>query len=142
MSFRNAFGIYHVLERRLKSSKTPLTCVELYDYEDVRKYADDINRVSDYLGHMYRRGLLSRVHSKGVGSARWAYSWKDPEVGAPVNRKMQPKLSVVNLRDIETRSTLDGESVVIVDRPSVRISEHGNDLIVETLHFTLTLTPK
>ncbi len=96
MSFRNAFGIYHVLERILKASPKPLTSVELFDSPDVRQFAEDVNQVSDYLGHMYRRDYLSRVPSRGIGQARYAYTWKHPKLGSrvdtPVQRKAQPKL--------------------------------------------------
>lgn len=63
MSFKNTFGIYQVLERLLKAANRPLTCVELFDAPEVRQLAPDVNRVSDYLGHMYRRALRESRHA-------------------------------------------------------------------------------
>ena len=52
-------GIYKILEDLLRASgDTPLTCVDLYNDPKVRKHATDANKVSDFLGHMWRLGLL------------------------------------------------------------------------------------
>jgi hypothetical protein len=134
VSFRNAFGIYHVLERLLKASQKPLTSVELFDSPDVRQYADDINKVSDYLGHMFRRDLLSRVPSRGYGMAKWAYFWKNPKVGTrvPAQRHAAPRLVVKNLEEPSSTPSL---------KTPLRVVENADgSLAVELPSFIITIT--
>ncbi len=47
-------GIYAILEKLLRATNEnkPLTCTDLFDDPEVKKYADFPNRVSDYIGHM------------------------------------------------------------------------------------------
>lgn len=78
-------GLYRLLEKLLRAAKEPKNCNELFDVAEVREYAASPNRVSDYLGNMWRRGLLRRVpetdpgrgprsalalHLEGQGAAR------------------------------------------------------------------------
>ena len=54
-------GIYAILEQLLRATSEPLTCVDLFDrIPGVKRYAGAPNRISDYVGHMWRRGLLQR----------------------------------------------------------------------------------
>lgn len=137
MSVESVVGIYQVLAKLLKASPKPLTCVELIDFPEVRKYAADTNKVSDYLGHMYRRGFLRRYPSQGVGFARWAYSWKDPKIEPKiVTRHAQPKLGVVNaIVDKEVKR-------VIAEKAAVRVTEDGSDLVIDTMHFSIRIHQK
>lgn len=137
MSVQSVVGIYQVLAKLLKASPKPLTCVELYDFPEVRKYAADTNKVSDYLGHMYRRGFLNRAPSQGVGFARWAYGWKDPKLEPKItSRRAQPKLSVINTEATEkVRRT-------IAEKAAVKVVEDGDDIIIDTLHFTIRIHTK
>lgn len=130
MSFRNAFGIYHVLKQHLEQANRPLTCVDLYDHEDVRALAEDANRVSDYLGHMYRRGLLARHPAQKGGSsmARYAYSWKNPKAAAPAQRHAQPRLSLVE-RSKDAK-------------PSIAIEETNEGVVIDLQDFTITIRRK
>lgn len=75
----NKSGIYQLLETRIRASKDPLTCVDLYDFPEIKEITRDANRVSDYLWHMWRRGLLQRWYSpqKSISQrARFAYTWQ------------------------------------------------------------------
>jgi hypothetical protein len=152
VSFRNsAFGIYQAIEKVLKASKKPLTCVDLFEYEEIKKHAEDINKVSDYLGHMWRRSnslsskkqFVGREAAHGAGSARWAYYWKNHEIGTPipVQRKAQPRLQVVNLRERE--QAIKETSAVLADTTSVKVlkTERG-EIVIETLHHTIIIAPK
>ena len=71
--------IYKALEKHLQTIPEPLTAPELYEFPEVQVHAADANDVSDYLGHMWRRGLLSRYPAppRGASMARWAYKWKE-----------------------------------------------------------------
>lgn len=130
MSFRNAFGIYHILKQHLEAAARPLTCVDLYDEADVRGLVDDANRVSDYLGHMYRRGLLSRhpAPKDGTSMARFAYSWKNPKLKAPVQRNVAPRLQLV-----ERASSA---------KPNVSIEQIEGGVKVDLSDFTITIKSK
>lgn len=132
MSFRNAFGIYHVLKQHLEASDQPLTCVDLYDHPDVRALVDDANRVSDYLGHMYRRGLLARhpAPKDGTSMARFAYSWKNPKLKVPAQRNVAPRLQLVNPKG-------NGGG-----KPNINIEETESGVTIDLPHFTVTIRAK
>jgi hypothetical protein len=161
MSLKNAFGIYQVIEKILKASKKPLTCVELFDFEEIRQYAEDTNKVSDYLGHMFRRGLLRRepVSKGSAGAARFAYTWKDPKLGTPiVPRSSHNRLNVVNLAErdqrlagveqlaqLEVHGNNGGNGNgghVIYEEPAFRVKKTERGVKIETLHFEFSLTTK
>lgn len=134
MSFRNAYGIYHVIEKLLKASSEPLTCVDLYDTAEVRKYADSVNRVSDYLGHMWRRKLLKRfdVPRTQTSAARYAYSWRDMSLGAPAQRHQQPRLEIVPPRP----------ALPAADKPKLEVIPEANGLRIELPGFTVVIKSK
>lgn len=87
MSIKSDKTIYQVLERHLREADGPLTCVDLMDRNDVRAEAlkefggkerdvrQATNKLSDALGFMWRRGLLTRFPApKGSHSlARFSY---------------------------------------------------------------------
>lgn len=100
MVIKSEFGIYRILERYLRETNEPLTCVELFDRPDVKKYAKNANKVSDYLGHMWRRDLLDRYPAPKTSTslARWAYTWKNQDEQAeqigPVPRLTKPRIQI------------------------------------------------
>lgn len=75
-------GLYKVLEKILREANRGMSCVELYDFPEVREHAASPNRVSDYLGNLWRRGFCTRTMSPGddKSRARWLYKWKDATV--------------------------------------------------------------
>lgn len=78
---RFATGIYAALEDALKESSTPLTCADLIDRPEIREWTTDANKISNCLGHMWRKQLLTRhpAPAAHLSMARFAYSWKgDP----------------------------------------------------------------
>ena len=76
--------IYEVLERHLRAAVEPLTAPALLELPDVKALVGDPKKLSDHLGHMWRRGLLERYPAPqhGPSMARWAYKWKEQETGA------------------------------------------------------------
>lgn len=136
MRIRDAFGIYNIIETIMRKSERPLTCVELFDDADVKRFADSPSRVSDYLGHMYRRGLLGREPApKGVNSqARWGYFWKNrAEVVVPTAVK-----AVVTTEEAPASAALHK----VLSKPSIDISEHGGTVIIELPQLTITIRSK
>lgn len=75
---RNETGLYHALAEVLKVADRPMTCTELYAIPSVKRHATNANRVSDYLGNLWRDRLLKREPAARTeySSARWAYSWR------------------------------------------------------------------
>lgn len=94
---RNETGLYHALQEVLKTADRPLTCTELYRIPVIRKYANSANRVSDYLGNMWRDHLLKREPAPRTdfSSARWAYSWR----GRRTSRQIpQPRVEIIKVK--------------------------------------------
>lgn len=122
--------LYPLLKQHLQMSDRPLTCHDLFEYEDVRAVAPSANRVSDYLGVLFRKGLLSRVQAPGTdegehGRARWAYLWRE---------KITPewrKASKVEPQDFRPKP--------ILDRPNLYISEDGSHLNIEMPEISIQI---
>lgn len=118
------------LERILREAEEPLDCNQLYDMGEIRAIAPSANRVSDYLGIMFRRGQLSRVASERTGStgtrARWAYLWKNKE---------RPAWKI-------TQEPIDFRPKAILDRPNIYITEDGRHITIELPHLSITIKTK
>ncbi len=119
-----------VLETILRSATEPLDCNQLYDMQQVRSVAPSANRVSDYLGILFRKGKVSRTpNERGdaiAGRARWAYLWKDKEL--PAWKK--PK------------EVIDYKPKAILDRPSIYITEDGDNINIELPHLSIVIKKK
>jgi len=113
-------GLYRLLEKLLRAAKEPKNCNELFDNQEVREYAASPNRVSDYLGNMWRRGLLRRVPETDPGRGpRWRYIWKD---------KVPPELGAI---DYLPKS--------LVDRPNLLISEDGDRIQIDLKEIVIII---
>lgn len=117
-------GLFHAIEKALRAAKEPQDCVQLFDVPEVKEHAASANRVSDYLGNLWRRGMVTRVPSSGTSKARWAYEWKKNPL-AP-----EPPNSVPYLPKL------------LVDRPTVVISEEGSTIQIEMPHLTILIKQK
>lgn len=93
---RHDSGLYHVLCEVLKVADHPMTAPELFDLPAVRKLAPNSNRVSDYLGNLWRDKLLKREPAprSDFSSARWSYSWKGRR---NVAAQGQPEVQIIEL---------------------------------------------
>jgi hypothetical protein len=116
------------IEAVLKSAAEPLDCNQIFDIQSVRALAPSANRVSDYLGVLFRRGLVSRVPSDKDGNsrARWKYIWKGKPL--PAWRK-----------DIQP---VDYRPKAILDRPNIYISEDGDNINIDLPNLTITIKKK
>jgi hypothetical protein len=116
-------GLYQLLEKILFEATEPLDAVQIYDMPGVRDFAASANRVSDYLGNIWRKGLAMRIPAGGEGRGpRWKYAWKGK---APVGSKAveyTPKL--------------------LVNRPTVVITEEGLTLQIEMPELTILIKQK
>jgi hypothetical protein len=137
MRLQDSHGVYHVLEAIFKAASEPITCNEVFESPEVKKFASTANRVSDYLGHMYRRGVLGRVPAPKnlYDQSRWAYFWKasDRRPSAVANQKHAVTSAV-------SRSKANGE--MILKRPNVEISETGSHILIELPDLVITIRKK
>lgn len=118
--------IYKILEELIRASgEEPVTCVELMDDHRVRRLAGNANRVSDYLGHMWRRGVLQRWYANTPGRSRYAYTWSESTDG---ERKPVERLTVVP----KNKAT----------KPVVNVTEEDGVVTVDCDTFTITITRK
>lgn len=124
MSIRSSKNVYQLIEKHLQHSAEPLTCVELMEFPDLRQaaleeYGSDIqlatNRVSDALGFMWRRDLLSRYSNADVTSkARFAYKWSERTTSSPISSPSGKK-------------------------PEMKITEKEGKVVIELKNITITI---
>lgn len=98
MSIKSSKDIYNVLEKHLRAAAYPLTVTMLMDIDEVRRTALDelsphdrderkaTDKLSDTLGFMWRRGLLTRFPAPKESNsfARYSYIWDQKEGSRPV----------------------------------------------------------
>lgn len=116
-------GLNQALEKALRSTGEAMDCNQLYsDFSEVREYAATPNRVSDYLGGMWRRGLVTRVPStsEGTSRARWRYQWKENALAQGTHGiEYAPRM--------------------IADRPNLAITEEGNTIHITFPNLVITI---
>jgi hypothetical protein len=133
MNQRSEEGLFDVLEKELRASDEPLDCVELYNKSmAVREHASSPNRVSDYLGNMWRKGLLVRLPApRGDGTkSRWLYAWKNK---GPKKVVKPP---------IEEGFEYDKRLNAMLNKAGVSIEEDGRRIIITTEFATITVQAK
>lgn len=117
-------SLFTALEAALKAASEPLDCHSLYDLTSVKKHATSANRVSDYLGNMWRKGQVVRLPAPKTADsrARWLYEWKGQKGPALYGVEYTPR--------------------VLADRPSLLISEEGRDITIELENLVITIRQK
>ena len=129
MTFEGHNELYPALEAVLKEADGPLDCNQLFEMETIRNVAPSVNRVSDYLSVMFRKGLLSRVaatpDANGRSRTRWAYLWRHRET--PGWRKPEPATAQVY------------KPKALVDQPNLYISDNGEFISIELPGFSVTI---
>jgi hypothetical protein len=117
------------IEAALKEATEPLDCHQLFDMPAIRSAAPNVNRVSDYLGMLYRRGMALRVANSDRDAnsrARWAYIWK---------KKEEPDWK-------KPADALEYRPKTILDRPNIYINETGDYINIELPELTITIKKK
>lgn len=125
--------LYPLLQQYLQTAERPMTCHDLYEIPEIRAVAPSANRVSDYLGVLFRRGVLSRVQAGGEGEhgrARWAYVWRE-------------KVTPAWKKQVRTEP-VDYRPKPLLDRPNLHVSEDGNHLLLEMpeISIQIQITPR
>lgn len=118
--FHSEEGLYRLLEKILHEAEQPMNCVELFDKPEVRAHAASPNRVSDYLGNMWRKGILSRVPDAEPGRGpRWRYL---------IKAKVPPELGAIGY-----------VPKALVTRPNVLISEEGDSIQIDLKEIVIII---
>lgn len=122
---RYATGIYAALEQVLRESSKPLTCVDLLTYDVVRQWTADANKLSNCLGHMWRKRLLKRhtAPASDLSMARYAYSW----LGNPDTERVVP---------------LPKQFMLEIPKRQLKITQVPNGVTLEHDTFTITIKLK
>lgn len=131
MAIKSELLIYKIIEKHLKSTTEPMSCVDLWEQLDVRQNAISPEKVSDYLGLMWRRNLIMRWNTPvtSTSKSRYAYTWRD--------EKDADKPTPVN--------TSDGAPRLIASKhkkANVTVTEDGDRLILDFDKFTMTIQAK
>lgn len=129
---KNEGGLFQALLDILKKYDEPKTSVELFDLPEIREHAESANRVSDYLGGLWRKGLLVRTPApRGLNSsARWMYALKDKN-----SAKNKAPAPVYEFQ--KTKS-----SNAILDKPSIKITEDGGFITIDLPQLRITIESK
>lgn len=129
MPVRGEDGLFGALEAELKSAKEPLDCAALFDKASIREHAVSANRVSDYLGHMWRKGLVLRLPAPkdDRSRSRWMYVWK------PQRPEARPSLA-------EAVSEAEALGInKLLTRPNIEITEEGDSVVITLPGFTISV---
>lgn len=122
----NESGLTTALEAALKAASEPMDAVALFDLASIKPHAPSANRVSDYLGLLWRRNLVTRLPAPKDNNSRtkWMYEWKG-------NRG--PKIH---------DHAVEFAPRVLADRPSVLISEDGDVITMEFPNLVIIVKQK
>jgi len=122
----NESGLFPALEAALKAASEPLDCQTLFDMPEIRKHAASANRVSDYLGGLWRKGLVVRLPAvkNENNRSRWAYEWKGNK---------GPKLYA---------EALEYAPKILADRPTLLVTDDGNNVTIETPNLIIQIRQK
>jgi len=130
-----------------------LTSTDLYKRADIRKLAPDVRKVSNALGHLWRRGSMTRVPAPASADSRskWGYAWgsgaktadgaagKAPEKAA----RTGVKTGSVTAAEVRQPPPVRSASSTQTTKPTVRIFESGEEVVVDmpNLRIVIALKP-
>lgn len=122
----NETGLFPALEAALKAASEPLDAQAFFDMTSIKEHAASVNRVSDYLGNLWRKGAVVRLPAPKTGNSRsrWLYEWKGSK---------GPKLHE-HAQEYAPR--------VLADRPTVLITEEGSVITLEFPHLLISIRQK
>lgn len=117
-------GLFPALEAALRAASEPLDAQAFFDMPAIKEHAASANRVSDYLGGLWRKGVVVRLPApKTDGSrSRWLYEWKGQKGPKIYGVEYTPK--------------------VLADRPTLFITEEGGVVTVELPNLTIKIMQK
>ncbi len=121
----NESGLIPALEAALRAASVPMDAQTLFDMASIKEHAASSARVSDYLGNLWRKGLVVRLPAAdlGKGKPRWMYEWKGQ-------------------RGAKYLDAVEYTPKVLADRPSVLITEEGNVITLEFPNLIIQVRQK
>lgn len=122
-------NLYDALREHFRTHpKRAFDAQSLYDLPHIRSIAPSANRVSDYVGNLWRKELLTRTAAPlGTGTrSRWLYQWKGPNPIGPM---------------VES-GKFSGTARKILEKPSIEITEHGDSIHIEMLNLSISIKIK
>lgn len=133
MNGENNDGLLGAMEKELKQAGGPMTCHDLFERATIKAHAKSSNRVSDYLGNMWRRGDVARVPAETSRNSRaqWAYVWKGH---VPVKHT----LSSIAEQAVFATAKVDA----IRGHQHMEVTEHDGAVIITLANFTITVKPR
>ena len=117
-------GLIRALEKTLQAATEPLDCVQLFEIPAIKAHASNPNRVSDYLGNLWRKGVLDRLPplKNEKERSRWRYLWRVGGMPRPESIEYTPR--------------------VLADRPSMLVTEDGNVMTIEMPSLIISIRQK
>ncbi len=117
-------GLFPALEKALRAATKPLDCNDLYEMPSIKSKAASVNRVSDYLGSLWRKGRVVRLPDNDSNDrrSRWRYEWKGERLNTADSVAYEPR--------------------VLADRPSMLITEEGNVVTIELANLVISIRQK
>jgi len=130
-------GLYEVIEKHLKNAERPLTCVDLFDKQDVKHRAEDVNVVSNALGHLWRRDFIKRQAAPRSphDQSKWAYYWPSDE--HPGFAKT-PRPRIIEAE----RPLAKTLPQTLLSKPNMTISDDGKNIRIDLPNFTIDIRAK
>lgn len=121
----NEDGLFPALEAALKAASEPMDCQALYELPEARSKAASVNRVSDYLGGLWRKGLVVRLPAPRTENnrSRWMYERKGQK---------GPRF----------KDAIEYTPKVLADRPTCLITEEGNVITLEFPNLVIQVRQK
>jgi hypothetical protein len=127
MNLRNEHGLFGALERELRRAQQPLDCATLFDMPSIREHAQTVNRVSGYLGNMWRKGQVLRVAAPKLEGtrARWMYVLAKP--------------TKVQIPDASQAIAYDERVERVFEQHRMEITEEGDTVVITLPAITITI---
>ena len=120
----NETGLFPAIEAALKAASEPMDAQALFDMAPIREHAASVNRVSDYLGNMWRKNLVTRLPApKMTGSrSRWTYEWRGQKGPKVYGTEYTPN--------------------ILLDRPTLLVTEEGTTITLEFSNLVIVVKQK
>lgn len=120
----NETGLHPALEAALRAATEPMDAQAFFDMPSIKEHAASTNRVSDYLGVLWRRGDVVRTPAPKIAGSRsrWLYEWKGQRGPKIYGTEYVPK--------------------ILADRPTMLITEEGGTVTLEFPNLIIMIKQK
>ena len=142
LSYENS-KLYKAIQTRLEQAQQPLSCYDLFEVPAVKEHAPSLNRVSDYLGNMYRWGMLTRLPAPaGNGRARFVYQWNPDQPVKPVRSPRATAQAAAPQAGAHPTPAPAPERPAAPTRSAITVSELAGTVVLEFPDMIVTIKRK